>query len=1256
MLLDSTRILINTTDVAQLGLNLPWSNMDPLVAKAMTAGSLALVKKIFGTGPSGARLVERPVRLGGVVRWRWSRRNVAEKDVERLVWQLMRGMADVDPSVLGINQNDGNNLISSLTATLLALDAVTMDIVQVADLDASSLADMLTEATRPEAITLTVETRPVYRSVLNSCCLHIIDHFSKAPEFNARSQVETVKRLGKADKTLDKLSRGIDAILKELLQEDGITVWTSNDFLLGTSFTKNAPVHSIDDGDTVDLSTLRMGRIPNLQLEYAALVKKVDKWLMRAPQKRGERLRVFWIEHNATQHRSKARLACLSRAGRHEREVLDAGSDLNLASRVLKRSLFSPGLEFPPIISVDLSPDSFRETWSNVRNFITRARTQFSARDLAASGTDIYPRLLIAGTRDQRRDFYDALLTLVELDAFDIKGLYSARAHSFHGLSGLESQSLSSDSVYNRGLPITTRKLVGRKKELTKLRAAWQSAETRIISIVASGGTGKSALVNTWLNDMRKADYRGASRVLAWSFYSQGTKENLVSADPFINFSLEWLGAASALTESAVRKGMRLASLIQRDHYLLVLDGMEPLQYPPTAPNVGGRITDDSMKALLEELANSSEPGLCIITTRVPLTDLRDLSGRLRPNVFVEIELDNLRDDEAAALLKLLIQKKAPLHELVSATNSVENHALAVTLLGNYLRDVHDGDLAGRFDLKGLSVDIPQGGHARRIMASYVRWLWEYKRAAELSVLHVIGLFDRPAPEEAMQALLSKTDLDPFTVEHEQVGSSIWYRCVEALRGMGLLNGEIPDSPGTLDAHPLVREHFREELQRSNPEMWATGNVRLYSYYREHAPDLPADSKGMSELYAAVTHGCAANLYQEVFDQVLLPRVWRDRRTSYSTRRLGMTGSDLVALSNYFEPRQWRQLRDVELLDRAKVLILTNAGVRLRQLGRLSDARECFGAVVDAIDSFTASPEEFDDAAYAAGQYCELLVISGALSGSADDVDTALLSGQRAVEFADRGNDPYFKMHSRSSLAEVHLMLGNYAEAQRLFESARSMKNSKPPFLYSQSLFRYGYYLIETGQARQIIDDESDDPYWGTNGDDSSLLSKAIRLLILGSAHRRLMEDGDDSPSTTRAAERILNDAIVAFRDAGYSDYLVRGLLERAHFFRVRGRSEDYNLALQDLSQGAFETNRGQMHLLYCDILLQRVACLVKFAPKFSAKQSEVLFKEAKKSFDQAKREVDRLSYGRRMGVLKSLKAELDAFGEADRQHFTNHR
>ncbi len=316
-----------------------------------------------------------------------------------------------------------------------------------------------------------------------------------------------------------------------------------------------------------------------------------------------------------------------------------------------------------------------------------------------------------------------------------------------------------------------------------------------------------------------------------------------------------------------------------------------------------------------------------------------------------------------------------------------------------------------------------------------------------------------------------------------------------------------------------------------------------------------------------------------MFDEVLLPRVWRDRRTNFSTRRLGMTGSDLVALSNYFYPQQWTELRTPSLSPAPGSLVLTNAGVRLRQLGRLVDARDSFGAVVREIDPQAAQAEELEDASYAAAAYCELLVIAGKLWGGTDESDGALVNGQRAVEFADRGDDAYFKMHSRISLAEVYFMLNDLEQADALFEQAMAIdreQRPRPPFLYSQGLFRYGYFLIETGRAEILLQGAADDPSWGKNGEDSSLLSEAIRLLILGAAHRALIEAGRRDSAFLREGEQILDDAISAFQTAGYTDYTVRGLLERAHFYRVLGQTRYVTAALADLSRAAVEANAAR--------------------------------------------------------------------------------
>ncbi|MCP4658573.1 MAG: TIR domain-containing protein, partial [bacterium] len=94
-------------------------------------------------------------------------------------------------------------------------------------------------------------------------------------------------------------------------------------------------------------------------------------------------------------------------------------------------------------------------------------------------------------------------------------------------------------------LPVTGEHFVGRDDHLARLDAAWDDAGVHVVSLVAWGGVGKSALVNHWLAGLAQDDYRGAARVMGWSFYSQGTDEDRVaSADPFIDHALRQLGDA----------------------------------------------------------------------------------------------------------------------------------------------------------------------------------------------------------------------------------------------------------------------------------------------------------------------------------------------------------------------------------------------------------------------------------------------------------------------------------------------------------------------------------------------------------------------------------------------------------------------------------------------------------------------------------------------------------------------------------------
>jgi hypothetical protein len=131
------------------------------------------------------------------------------------------------------------------------------------------------------------------------------------------------------------------------------------------------------------------------------------------------------------------------------------------------------------------------------------------------------------------------------------------------------------------GLPETAyERLVGREVELKRLDEAWADRRINILSLVAEGGAGKSALVNDWLKILQADNYRGAEAVLAWSFYSQGSKERATSADLFLNWALDKLGLKLETT-NATAKGEAIAEAMMQHQMLMVLDGVEPLQHGP---------------------------------------------------------------------------------------------------------------------------------------------------------------------------------------------------------------------------------------------------------------------------------------------------------------------------------------------------------------------------------------------------------------------------------------------------------------------------------------------------------------------------------------------------------------------------------------------------------------------------------------------------------------------------------------------------
>ena len=443
-------------------------------------------------------------------------------------------------------------------------------------------------------------------------------------------------------------------------------------------------------------------------------------------------------------------------------------------------------------------------------------------------------------------------------------------------------------------LPVTGSDVFGREEDIAFLNDAWANQQVNVVTIVAWAGVGKSTLVNHWLRRMAAKHYRFAEFVFGWSFYRQGTTGDTSSADEFLDATLTWFGDPDPRLGTAWEKGERLAKLIARRRTLLVLDGLEPLQNPPGPQE--GRLHEPSLQALLRELA-AFNTGLCVITTRLAVADIADHEG----TSALRCDLEHLSNDAGAKLLRAL-GVKGPEAELQNASDEFSGHCLALTLLGSYLTDAYNGDIRFRKEVsEHLAHDVRQGIHARKVMESYQTWFGE---GPELSVLRMLGLFDRPADERALEALLKAPAIPGLTESLTDLNPTELRAVLAKLRRARLLTGEDPHNPGHLDAHPLVREYFGEQFRSHQTEAWKECNRRLYNYYRTVPPQLPESFREMEPLFLAVICGCNAGLFREALHEVYIPRIQRED-ARFAANVLGARGTLLLVLVHFFEHRHW---------------------------------------------------------------------------------------------------------------------------------------------------------------------------------------------------------------------------------------------------------------------------------------------------------------------------------------------------------------
>ena len=268
-----------------------------------------------------------------------------------------------------------------------------------------------------------------------------------------------------------------------------------------------------------------------------------------------------------------------------------------------------------------------------------------------------------------------------------------------------------------------------------------------------------------------------------------------------------------------------------------------------------------------------------------------------------------------------------------------------------------------------------------------------------------------------------------------------------------------------LDAHPVVRQHFGRRLKEGAPDAFREANRRLYEHYKAlpqklYGKELPDTLEEMQPLFAAIAHGCAAGLHQEVFDEVLWVRVFR-RNEYFILHKMGNYNAALGALAHFFGPPWGRPHSSLTPTDQA--VALAQAAFALRPLGRLREAVETTRATVRLFLN-REEPNEYSwrQAEAAASNLSELLLLLG-------EVGPAVATARESVEYAHRSKDLFRLLTNQVRLGDALHQSGNFEESEALFRqpNGRKMRTYQIPFSTASMAFNIASsYWIGSFTAR----------------------------------------------------------------------------------------------------------------------------------------------------------------------------------------------
>jgi tetratricopeptide (TPR) repeat protein len=339
---------------------------------------------------------------------------------------------------------------------------------------------------------------------------------------------------------------------------------------------------------------------------------------------------------------------------------------------------------------------------------------------------------------------------------------------------------------------LQTKRVIGRRDELKSLtdwitRNEEVPADTRIFSIVAIGGMGKSALTWKWFEDISPNELPNLAGRMWWSFYESDAH--------WENFIIRALAYTAGIPEAEVRQFSsperedRLLRLLNERPFLLVLDGLERILLAYARMDAA-HLTDDDLDqqtanviagatglpdTLRETYLEKHRLRQCadlragtflrklsrlrasrvLLSTRLYPAELQTGSAEALPGCSV-LYLHGLTDDDALALWRGFIggERSGTSEKLLPLFRAFGNYPLLLRALAGEVAQFRPAP--GDFDRwreanPGFNpAALPLKNAKSHVLEFALRGLAEQQRR----VLHTLAAFRMPTTWETLRALL----------------------------------------------------------------------------------------------------------------------------------------------------------------------------------------------------------------------------------------------------------------------------------------------------------------------------------------------------------------------------------------------------------------------------------------------------------------------------------------------------------------------